>query len=110
MAFNRWGLLFDGPWPNPDILEPRTGIWVIWCCIDEKHWSIAAVGETRNVREAVLERVAKLGPCKHPAGSMHFSAAYPARTPQKIRREIVERITATAHRPCGGNAPCTGPA
>ncbi|MEI6352070.1 MAG: hypothetical protein WCP06_13310 [Verrucomicrobiota bacterium] len=106
MAFKRWGLLFDGPWPNTDILEPRTGIWVIWCCIDEKHWSVTAAGETRNVRKAVLERIPPLKPCHYPGGSIHFSAAYPPRTSQKARREIVERIIATVHWPCGGNAAC----
>lgn len=44
MAFQRWGYDFDGAYTSPDSLQPRSGVYVIWCRNGE-NWSVLDVGE-----------------------------------------------------------------
>jgi len=91
MAFTRWGCTFDGPWPNTDILKPRSGIWVVWRQTG-RQWEVIEVGESRNVRKSLVGRAEALSLQHAGGGSIHYSATYTAKLPAKERRELAQRI------------------
>ncbi len=98
MAFKRWGCEFDGPWPNTDLLKPRSGLWVIWRK-NGQQWEVIDVGESRNVRQSVLGKTATLEEGLSPQESIHYSASYPPNLTDAARKELADHILKVA-RPC----------
>lgn len=53
MAFTAWGYSFEGTWKDPNRLEPRSGVYVIWD-ISGDNWTVLDVGESHDVLNRVL--------------------------------------------------------
>lgn len=100
MVFEFLGYQFDGAYASPDSLEPRPGVYVIWCrCEDE--WTVLDVGGSNDVKEGIknLEREA----CwkEHCTCEIYYSATYTPNLQQTERIKIEERIRKLTNPPCG---------
>ncbi len=100
MAFEHWGYTFEGAWPNPNNLEPRPGVYVIWCRTGTT-WSVLDAGESQDVKTAVLSHPRSEEWKKKCAGQMFFAATYTPSLEQAGRKEIEQKIRQISHPTCG---------
>lgn len=88
MGFERWGYKFEGAWSDPNKLELRSGVYVIWCKLDE-NWTILDVGESGDVKARVLNHDRSDCWTRNCRGTIYYSVTY---TPnqQQAGRKIIE--------------------
>lgn len=53
MGFERWHYNFEGAWTDPNNLEAKSGVYVIWCKVGD-NWTVLDVGESSDVKNRVL--------------------------------------------------------
>ena len=100
MAFERWGYQFDGAYTNCESLEERSGVYVIWCKIND-HWSVLDVGESSSVRERVCQHDREDCWRRNCKGTIYYSATYTPNLQQEGRKAIESRIRQITNPPCG---------
>jgi hypothetical protein len=97
MGFQAWNHLFDGPYPLPEYLKPRPGVFIIWCVIGGE-WDILDAGSADNVKTFLLVKTPfEAYPGMEPA-MLFFSASYLANP--KTRQSLLERIKGPSFIPC----------
>jgi len=91
VRFERWGHWIRGVWADPAKLEPRSGVYVIWCKSGAVG-SVLDIGESQDVRERVLDH--DLRDCwnRNCSGTVHYSAIYTPDLHQPGRKEIEQHI------------------
>jgi len=100
MGFERWGHQFDGAWTDPDKLESRSGVYVIWCKSGE-NWTVLDVGESGDVKNRVLNHDRKPDWERTCRGTIYYSATYTSNLQQSGRIDIEKSIRSQANPPCG---------
>jgi len=100
MGFQKWGYDFEGAWTNPDNLESRSGIYVIWCKIGE-NWKVLDVGESHDVKARVLNHDRMECWKRYCNETIYYSVTYTPHLQQTGRQEIEQRIRQIANPPCG---------
>ena len=100
MGFERWGYQFEGAWTDPNNLEPRSGVYVIWCKTRE-NWSVLDVGESHDVKNRVLNHGRKTDWERYCQGTIYYSATYTPNLQQAGRVQIEQRIRTLINPPCG---------
>jgi len=100
MSFERFGLTWDGCYTDASKLEPRSGIYMVWCKSGES-WSVVDVGESHNVQDRVLnhDRAPQWSRCCH--STLYFAAHYTPNAQQAGRREIEKKLRELTNPPCG---------
>lgn len=100
MSSTEWGLTFDGPYADPEYLEPQAGVYVVWC-ESNSGWSVVDVGEAGNVQKRLLDH--ERADCwdRNCRGELYFAAHYTPHQQQPARRQIEERIRELTDPPCG---------
>ena len=100
MAFERWGYQFDGAYTSPDHLQPRPGVYVIWCRIGDD-WSVLDVGESDDARERVINH--ERADCwrRNCVGTIYYSATYTPDLDEYGRRAVEQHIRNITNPPCG---------
>jgi hypothetical protein len=100
MSFERWGYTFEGAWDDPNRLEARSGVYVIWCK-DGDTWTVLDVGESGDVKGRVLSHDRKEEWMRHCKGTIYYSATYTPNLEQAGRMEVEQKIRGAASPPCG---------
>lgn len=100
MDFESWGYHFEGAFADPEQLESRSGVYVIWCESGES-WAVIDVGESADVKQRVKTHDREPQWKRHCNGTLYYSATYTANLQQSGRREIEAAIRAQAKPPCG---------
>ncbi len=100
MSFERWGYTFEGAWTDPNSLESRSGIYVIWCKTGES-WKVLDVGESNDVKNRVLNHDREDCWERNCSGTIYYSAMYTPNLQQEGRRKIEQVIRAATNPPCG---------
>jgi hypothetical protein len=100
MAFEHWGYTFEGAWNHPNNLEPRPGIYVIWCKT-ETVWSVLDAGESQDVKAAVLAHPRKDDWKIKCTGEMYYAATYTPSLEPSGRKEIEQKIRLIGRPACG---------
>lgn len=100
MGFDRWGYHFEGCFTDPNSLESRSGVYVIWCKTGE-NWTVLDAGESSDVKDRVLNHDRKDCWTRNCKGTIYFSATYTPNLQQSGRKKIEQSIRATANPPCG---------
>jgi hypothetical protein len=100
MSFERWGYTFEGAWSDPNQLESRSGVYVIWCRNGEA-WSVLDVGESHDVRGRILAHDRMTDWKRHCNGVIYYSATYTPDLHQTGRILIEQKIRSAAKPPCG---------
>lgn len=93
MSFEYFGYTFEGAWADPSNLEPRPGVFVVWCKSGDK-WTVICVGESEDVKNRVVhhgEIDDWKGHCA-PNGQLYYGVTYTLSLPQAGRQEIKQRI------------------
>jgi hypothetical protein len=97
MGFQAWNHLFDGPYPLPEYLKPKPGVYIVWCVIGGE-WNVLDAGGADNIRTFLLiKRPFDSYPGIEPA-MLYFSASYLANP--KTRQALLERIKGPSFVPC----------
>jgi hypothetical protein len=100
MAFERWGYTFEGAWTDANMLESRSGVYVIWCRSGET-WTVLDVGESQNVQNRVLTHDRSTDWERICNGAIYYSATYTPILQQPGRMQIEQHIRSIANPPCG---------
>lgn len=100
MGFERWGYKFEGAWTDPNNLETRSGVYVIWCKSGE-NWLILDVGESHDVNDRVLSHDRSDCWRRNCTGTIYYSATYTPKLQQPGRIEIEQHIRNLTNPPCG---------
>jgi hypothetical protein len=100
MSFERWGHTFEGAWTDPNQLESRSGVYVIWCETGD-NWEVVDVGESHDVKNRVLNHDRKDCWERNCSGAIYYSGTYTPNMEQAERRRIEQAIRARANPPCG---------
>ena len=101
MTLERWGYKFDGPYLSPSTLDPKAGIYVIWCNHHDK-WRVLDVGQSENVRERCQnhERTDCWEKNCH-IENIRYSAHYMRDDSEKFRNQVERDIRSQANPRCG---------
>jgi hypothetical protein len=100
MSFERWGYTLEGAWTNPNNLESRSGVYVIWCKVGD-NWTVLDVGEAHDVKDRVLNHDRADCWKRHCAGTIYYSVIYTPNAQQSGRMEIEQKIRGLENPPCG---------
>lgn len=100
MGFERWGYQFEGAWSDPNNLESRSGVYVIWCKSGD-NWNVIDVGESHNVKERVLNHDRSDCWNRNCRGTLYYSATYTPNQQQAGRMEVEQYIRNQTNPPCG---------
>ncbi len=100
MPFAWQGILFEGLFRNPGVLEARAGIYTVWCSRGDGV-AILDVGEAGDVRARVLAHDRKDCWRRNCAGEVMYAAYYTPGLDEPGRRRIESQIRAVAQPPCG---------
>ena len=100
MGFERWGYQFEGAWTDPNKLESRSGVYVIWCKSGDD-WTVLDVGEAHDVKNRVLNHDRKDCWERYCSGTIYYSATYTPHLQQPGREEIEQHIRDLINPPCG---------
>jgi hypothetical protein len=100
MAFEMYGLTWEGAFTDANKLEPRSGVYMVWCKNGEQ-WSVMDVGESANVQERVLNHDRAPQWKQRCRGVLHVAAHYTPNAQQAGRREIEKRLREITNPPCG---------
>jgi len=100
MAFEKWGYTWDGAFTDPNKLEDRSGIYVIWCKNGED-WKVLDVGESATVKTRVLGHDRAGCWARNCRGTIYYTAHYTPGLQQTGRIEIEQRIRSITNPPCG---------
>ncbi|HOI93179.1 MAG TPA: hypothetical protein PK250_00585 [Syntrophobacter fumaroxidans] len=96
MSFEQWGYEFDGAYSVADRLQPRAGVYVVWCKIEDK-WKVIGVGQSENVGKQLVDGERALrwaDECK--PGTIYFAATYTDGAPESERKcieQLIRRLT-----------------
>jgi hypothetical protein len=100
MAFERWEYTVEGEWSDPEKLEDRPGVYIIWCRAGE-NWSVLDVGESANVKSRVLNHDRSGSWRRNCQGDIYYSVIYTHDLQQAERMEIEQKIRRIENPPCG---------
>jgi len=100
MAFDKYGLTWEGAFTDANKLEPRSGVYMVWCKTGDQ-WSVMDVGESANVQERVLNHDRAPQWKRHCSGVLYFAAHYTPNAQQPGRRDIEKRLRELTSPPCG---------
>lgn len=100
MAFEHWGYTFEGAWNHPNLLEPRPGVFVVWCKTGPT-WAVLDAGESQDVKGAVLTHARREAWKQKCTGEMYFAATYTPSIEQPGRKEIEQKIRQISNPTCG---------
>ena len=100
MAFERYGYTWEGAFTDPEKLESRSGVYMVWCRNGE-NWKVLDVGESHDVKERVKNHDRADQWRRNCQGTLHFSACYTPNLQQAGRREIEKVIRQKENPPCG---------
>lgn len=100
MAFQRWGYTIEGAWTDPNSLDSRSGIYIIWCKSGEA-WTVLDVGESHDVKDRVLKHDRADCWKRNCSGTICYSAIYTPNAQQSGRMEIEQAIRKQERPPCG---------
>jgi hypothetical protein len=93
MSFEYWGYTFEGAWEDPINLDPRPGVYAIWCNA-EGTWTVLHVGEAEDVKNAVMNHSQRSDWQKRCRGKLYYATTYTPGMLQAGREEIIQRIKA----------------
>lgn len=85
---------FDGPYTNPDQLQPRAGAFVVWCKKNDD-WNIVDVGESTDIQQRLLTHEDREHWTKVCKGTLLYTATYlePDEETKRIRvQEYIESM------------------
>jgi len=97
MGFTRWGYYFEGPYHNPDSLDEKAGVYVIFC--ESESGNILDVGESDNVKYRVNNHDRSDCWSRHCSYSIGYSATYIIN--ENERRELESKIRQVENVACG---------
>jgi len=100
VSFQRWGYTVEGCWTNPNNLESRSGIYIIWGGNDKPN-KVLDVGESHDVLNRVLSHERAECWKRNCIGSIWYSAIYTPNQQQSGRMTIEETIRKNENPPCG---------
>ncbi len=100
MPFAWRGLLFEGLFRHPGDLEPRAGVYAVWCSRGDGV-AILDVGEAGDVRARVLAHDRKACWRRNCPGELLYAAHYTPGLDEAGRRRIESELRAAEHPPCG---------
>jgi hypothetical protein len=100
MGFERWGYQFEGAWSDPENLESRSGVYVVWCRSGEI-WTVLDVGESQDVKDRILNHDRSDFWSRYCNGTIYYSATYTPNLQQTGRQEIEQYIRNQTNPPCG---------
>ena len=100
MGFSRWGYDFEGAWSDPNYLESRSGVYVIWCKSGDT-WKVLDVGESHDVKERVQNHDRANCWQRNCNGTLYYSVTYTPHLQQTGRKEIEQKIRQIENPPCG---------
>ncbi|RLB39474.1 MAG: hypothetical protein DRH12_11440 [Deltaproteobacteria bacterium] len=100
MSFERWGYQFEGAWTDPNNLESRSGVYVIWCKSGET-WTVLDIGESHDVKNRVLNHERENCWKQNCRGVIYYSATYTPHLQQSGRTEIEQYIRSITNPSCG---------
>jgi len=98
MSFQRWDYEFDGAYTDPNRLQTRAGVYVIWCKIGDD-WHILDVGESDDVRYRVNNHDRADCWTQNCLGTIYYSVTYLS-DPQE-RADLEQRIRNSEKVTCG---------
>jgi len=101
MAFERWGYQFDGAYLDPNGLQARAGVYVIWCQPLQGDWTVLDVGESDDVRDRINKHDRSDCWRKNCSGTIQYSATYTPNLNEGQRRDIESRIRSLGRVACG---------
>jgi len=101
MGFERWKYQFEGAWTDPENLESRSGVYVIWSKSSNEEWKVLDVGESHDVKNRVINHDRKSCWDRHNSGEIFYSATYTRGLQQAGRMKIERQIRAETNPPCG---------
>ncbi len=89
---------FVGPYPSPDYIQNRSGVYVVLTTIDQKNYTVVDVGESDDVKYRITHHDRK--PCwmRHNRGTIWYAVYY---APEATRRKIEQQIRQRYSPPCG---------
>ena len=100
MSFDWRGYKWEGAFTDPNDLEERSGIYVIWCKNGD-NWKVIDIGESHNVKERVQKHDRAPDWKTHCRGTLYYAAHYTPRLQQAGRMEIEKELRRLVNPPCG---------
>jgi hypothetical protein len=100
MPFERHGYYFDGAFSSATKLEPRAGVYVVWCKFGEQ-WTCLDIGESQNVQERVLGHDRAQEWAWHCRGNLYYAVHYTPEVQQPGRIKIEQHLRSLEQPICG---------
>jgi len=75
MEINHDDYRFDGPYTDPEQLQPRAGAFVVWCKNNDT-WDIVDVGESTDIQQRLLTHEDREHWTKVCNGTLLYTATY----------------------------------
>ncbi len=91
MSFEFRGYTFEGAWADPNDLERRPGVYVIWCRLGDT-WTVLHVGESEDVKDKVINHNKIDDWKKRCDGTLYYAATYTPGLLQPGRQGVVQDI------------------
>lgn len=98
MNFTRWDYEFDGSYSDAGMLEPKAGVYVIWCDTGNS-WDVLDVGESEDVVDRINNHDRRDCWFINCNGTIRYSATYIS-DPEE-RRDLENRIRSHEKVICG---------
>lgn len=98
MTFQRWDYEFDGPYTDPNRLQPSAGVYVVWCMINTS-WFVLDVGESEDVVDRLNNHDRAECWRQNCNGTIFFSATYIS--DEQDRFNLEQSIRNSVNVPCG---------
>lgn len=96
MSFEQWGYEFDGAYSLADRLQPRAGVYVVWCKTEDR-WRVIGVGQSENVNRQLAEaEQARCWGDECKMGTVYFAATYTdgaSESERKCIETLIRRLT-----------------
>ncbi len=100
MSFQRWGYTVEGCWTDPNNIEARSGVYIIWCG-DDSPSKVIDVGEAHDVSNRVLDHDRSDCWKRYCQNKIWYSAIYTPNQQQAGRKIIEQKIRQQENPPCG---------
>jgi len=97
MSFEGWGYRFEGPFPLPDYLSAKPGVFIVWC-VSDGIWDILDAGEADNVKYFLLAIDHLKDHDINNIYQIYFSAANVENS--KARVQLLKTIKGPSFHPC----------
>lgn len=88
-GFEKWDYEFDGAHIDPNMLQSRAGVYVIWCQ-DGDNWTILDVGESNDVVDRISNHPRADCWTRNCTGVIRYSTTYTSDLQERL--DLEQRI------------------